>query len=224
MIKFLLWKLMFEYSNCVRIFGPGRKQLYYFAFGANLSEAIMRQRQIKPSSARPFVLREFGLRFDHPAAWKNGAYASAEPALGECAYGFLYGMCERDAQRMDFYEGVPILKRYRRREVTQDGETIFFYQTNRSTPNLSPTNEYLGFIVDGLATHPEVPKVYIDELAATQTQEPDEFVANYLRNLPANPQGLIEKIIIGYEKLAVKLFLKIIYRYSPTAWMIRAWQ
>jgi hypothetical protein len=114
MIKFLLWKLMFEYSNCIRILGPGRKQVYYFAFGANLSDAIMRERQIKPVSSRPFVLRGFGLRFDHPAAWKNGAYASAEPAPGERAYGFLYGMCERDARRMDFYEGVLILKRYRR--------------------------------------------------------------------------------------------------------------
>ncbi|MFT5502876.1 MAG: hypothetical protein ACI8XC_000581 [Gammaproteobacteria bacterium] len=224
MIKFLLWRLMFEYFNCIRILGPGRKQVFYFAFGANLSDAIMRERQIKPARARPFVLRDFGLRFDHPAAWKNGAYASAEPSPSECAYGYLYSMCERDARRMDFYEGVPILKRYRRREVIQDGQAIFFYQTNRSTPNLSPTTEYLGFIVDGLATHPEVPNIYFNELAATQTQEPGEFVANYLRNLPDNPQGLFEKITVAYEKLTVKLFLKVIYRYSPTAWMIRAWR
>jgi hypothetical protein len=155
MIRYLVWRLLFEVCNIKRLFGHGPEQVQYLAFGANLSDAVLKQRRITPFAARHFTLRDYGLRFDHPAPWVGCGYASAEPAPGESVHGFLYTLSGRDAARMDFFEVVPVVKRYRRTVVKQDGETLYFYQTNRSTPDLKPTIEYLGFITEGLKSHPD---------------------------------------------------------------------
>ena len=81
---------------------------------------------------------------------------------------------------MDFYEVVPVVKRYRRTVVEQDGETLYFYQTNRSTPDLSPTAEYLGFITEGLKSHPNANTEYRNAIASTATSEPGRYVSSYL--------------------------------------------
>jgi len=160
MLRYIVWRLLFELCNIRRLPGHGSERVQYLAFGANLSEAIMNERRIKPFASKPFTLRGHGLRFDHPGPWVGCAYASAEPAAGESVYGFLYTLSARDAARMDFYEAVPVIGRYRRTWVEQDDERLYFYQTNRSTPGLSPTEEYLGYIVGGLEAHPEAPSEY----------------------------------------------------------------
>jgi hypothetical protein len=221
MIRYIVWRLLFEVCNIKRLFGHGTEQVQYLAFGANLSDAVMQQRRITPFAAKPFTLRDHGLRFDHPAPWVGCGYASAEYAAGESVHGVLYTLSGRDAARMDFYEVVPVVKRYRRTVVEQDGETLFFYQTNRSTPDLSPTSEYLGYITDGLNSHPDASVEYCDAMASTSTREPGKFVSSYLWHQPEDRSPLVRYTIDTYQLFALKIFLMVIYRYSLTAPLIR---
>ena len=221
MIRYLFWRLLFEACNIVRLFGHGPDRVQYLAFGANLSDEILSQRRIRPFAVEPFTLRDYALRFDHPAPWKGCAYASAEPAAGESLHGFLYTLSGRDADRMDFYEAVPILNRYHRTYVEQDGVRLFFYQTNRSMPDLRPTVEYLGYITGGLESHPDASADYRSMIAATATAEPGKLVEYYLSPQPENRPPWLRKISGGYQKFAVMIFLSLIYKYSLTAFLIR---
>jgi hypothetical protein len=221
MLRFLLWRLRFEACNVKRLLGPGRRRLEYLAFGANLSDAVLRERRITPLAARPFTLRDHGLRFDHPAPWANCGYASAEPAPGESLHGFLYTLSERDAARMDYYEVVPVLKRYRRTVVEQDGVSLYYYQTNRSTPNLKPTAEYLGYIVQGLEKHPGVSPDYLDAIRAIEPSEPGALVSTYHRERPAYRSQWQGTIGDTWQRLSLRVFLTFLYRFSLTDPLIR---
>jgi len=221
MIRYIVWRLLFETCNIARLFGHGSDRVHYLAFGANLSDAILRKRRITPFATRHFTLRDYGLRFDHPAPWEGCGFASAVPAPGELLHGTLLTLSGRDAARMDFYEVVPVLKRYRRTFVEQDGVALYFYQTNRSTPNLSPTTEYLEFITEGLESHPDVSDDYHREIAATATGEPGNLVASYLWRQPENRAAWLSRGIDGYQRFVIRVFLVVLYRYSLTSHFIR---
>jgi hypothetical protein len=216
MFRYLLWWLRFEACNIKRLFGHGSDQVHYLAFGANLSDAILRERRITPFAARPFTLRDYGLRFDHPAPWSNCGYASAEPASDESLHGFLYTLSGRDAERMDYYEVAPVLKRYRRTVVEQDGVKLYFYQTNRSTPDLKPTAEYLGYIVEGLASHPDVNPDYLAVIKAIETAEPGEIVATYHASAEGPRTRWQHHTVDAYHRLSLRIFIGFLYRFSLT--------
>lgn len=221
MLRYIIWRFSFEICNIRRLFGHGQERLQYLAFGANLSPAIMNERRIRPFAMKPFTLRNHGLRFDHPAPWTGCAYASAEPAAGEAVHGLLYTLSARDAARMDFYEAVPVINRYRRTWVEQDGEHLYFYQTNRSTANLSPTEQYLEYIVEGLESHPNASEEYRQAMAATATAEPGKFVSSYLWRQPEDRSGWRRGLIGVYQRVVLFIFLKFLYRFSLTAVFIR---
>ncbi|MGD2170624.1 MAG: gamma-glutamylcyclotransferase [Gammaproteobacteria bacterium] len=221
MLRYLTWWLMFEICNCRRLLGRGPGQVQYFAYGANLSPAVMRDRRIEASAVRYFTLEDYGLRFDHPAAKAGCGYASAEPAVGESVFGLLYTLSERDAARMDFYEMVPIVRRYRRTWVEQGGERLYFYQTNRSTPGLKPTSEYLGYILECLASHPDVDPSYRERLAAVGTETPGGYVASYLAERPEFGPRWLYRLSRNYHKLTLILFRHLLMRFSLTAPFIR---
>lgn len=221
MVRYLTWRILFELHNLRRLLGHGPERVQYLAFGANLSDDILRERKITPFDSRPFTLRDFGLRFNHPAPWRGCGYASAEPAAGENLHGYLYTLSGRDAARMDFYEVVPVVRRYRRTWVEQDGETVFFYQTNRSTAGLKPTGQYLGYIVDGLRAHPDVDAGTLTNISAIGTGEPGELVESYLWEQPPGRAEWLRRLIGGYQRAALVVFLHGIYRFSLTAPLIR---
>ncbi len=221
MLQYLIWRLRFELCNLRRLLGHGAEQVNYLAFGANLCDDILRERRIKPLAIRPFTLRDHGLRFDHPAPYAGCGYASVEPAPGESVYGYLLTLSGRDAARMDYYEVVPVVRRYRRTWVEQDGLRLYFYQTNRSTPGLKPTAQYLGYIVDALNSHPEVCPVYRRELAATETREPGKMVSSYLRPQREGRPAWLARIDAAYQLAVLIIFLHVLYRFSLTALLIR---
>jgi len=222
MLRYLLWRLRFEACNFRRLLGPGTRRVDYLAFGANLSDDVLRERRITPLAARPFTLRDYGLRFDHPAAWEGCAYASAEPAPGESLHGYLYTLSERDAARMDFYESVPILRRYRRTRVEQDGTELFFYQTNRSTPNLAPTAEYLGYILRGLASHPDVNADYLDAIRAIEPREPGALVSTFLQERPPGRSGWNGAAADAWERFCLRVYLGLLRPVSLTEPFVRS--
>ena len=221
MLRFLSWWLLFEICNLKRLLGHGRETVLYLGFGANLSDEILLQRRIRPLDARYFSLRGHGLRFDHPAPWAGCGFASAEPAAEESLYGILYTLSARDAARMDFFEMVPIVRRYRRVWVEQDGERIYYYRTNRSTPGLKPSAEYLGYILDGLALHPDVDDEYRGALAAVGTREPGRLVDSYFGERPERSNGWMRRLDSVYQKMILRVFLRLLYPFSPSAFFIR---
>jgi hypothetical protein len=122
---------------------------------------------------------------------------------------------------MDFYECVPVLNRYRRTFVEQDGVALYFYQTNLSTPNLRPSTEYLGYIVEGLNSHSNVSADYCKEVAATATTEPDNLVTSYPWRQPGDRAGWIGITNGSYQKFVQMIFLMFLYKYSLTDHFIR---
>ena len=221
MFRYLIWRIRFEICNILRIFGHGSEQVQYLAFGANLSDTVLNERRITPFTVIHFTLRDYGLRFDHVSPWVGCGYASAAQAPGESLHGYLYTLSGRDAARMDFFEGVPVLNRYRRIFVEQDGVTLFFYQTNHSTPNLKPSTEYLGFITEGLESHPHASADYCKEIAATATGEPGRLMPSYLWKQPENRAPWLRCIIDSYQQFVIWCFLKFLYKYSLTGRFIR---
>ena len=221
MIRYLTWRLLFEFCNIVRLFGHGPKRVQYLAFGANLSDDILKERRIRPFAAEHFTLRDYGLRFDHPSPWVGCGFASAQSAPGELLHGILYTLSGRDAARMDFYEVVPVLKRYRRSFIEQDGVILYFYQTNRSTSCLKPSDEYLGFIVNGLEAHPDVSADYCREIAAIETVSPGKLVNSYLWEQPENRAVWLRYAVDSYQHIVLNFFLVFLYRRSLTARFIR---
>lgn len=221
MLRYLLWRLGFESCNLLRLLGHGPEQVNYLAFGANLCGDVLHERRIEPLAVRPFALRDHGLRFDHPAPYAGCGYASVEPAPGETVYGYLLTLSGRDAARMDYYEVVPVIRRYRRTWVEQDGVRLYFYQTNRSTPGLRPTAQYLGYIVDALNSHPEACADYRRQLAATETLEPGKLVSSYLWPRREHRPAWLERLDGAYQLAVLTIFLRVIYRFSLTAPLIR---
>ena len=221
MLRILAWRLLFEICNVRRAFGHGSGRVRYFAFGANLSGDVMRERRIEPFAAEYFTLEGHALDFDHPSPWQGCGYASAAPDPDEVVHGVLYTLSERDAARMDFYEVVSVLGRYRRSWVEQGGERFYYYRTNRSTPGLRPTAQYLAYIVGGLVAHPGAGDACIERLAATETGQPGTFVATYRGEIRPHAPGWLYRLRIAYRKLEMRVFLRIIYRFSLTEHLIR---
>ena len=122
---------------------------------------------------------------------------------------------------MDFYEGVPVVKRYRRTFVEQDGVALYFYQTNRSTPNLKPSVEYLGYIIEGLESHPDASSKYCKAIAATATGEPTRLTMSFLWKQPENRSPWLGHTIGLYQKFVLLVFLNILYKHSLTDHFIR---
>jgi hypothetical protein len=221
MLRFIAWRLLFEVCNVRRWFGHGSGRVQYFAFGANLCPSIMRERRIRPHEAKYFTLENHALRFDHPSPWHGCGYASAAPSEGEAVHGVLYLISERDAARMDFYELVPVVGRYRRTWVEQGGERLYFYQTNRATPRLKPTAKYLAYIVDGLAPHPGVDPSRLARLAALETVQPGAYVASYLGERAAFSPRWLYVLYLAYRRLEIRAFIALVYRASATEHLIR---
>ena len=221
MLRYIAWRLLFEICNIRRCFGHGSGRVRYFAFGANLSSTVMRERRIEPFSAEYFTLEGHALNFDHPSPWRGCGYASAAPLAGGAVQGVLYTLSERDAARMDFYEVVPVLGRYRRTWVEQGGERLYYYQTMRPTAGLKPTSEYLGYILDGLASHPGVDAPGLKRIAVIETGRPGEFVVDYRGELPAYGPHWMYRLHSAYRKLEMRIFLNLVYRLSLTEHLIR---
>ena len=122
---------------------------------------------------------------------------------------------------MDFYEAARFINRYRRTWIEQDGVRLYLYQTNRATEGLYPTDEYLGFIIDGLARHPEADPGYCRELARTPTAEPGELVSSHLWEQPPGRPAWLRRPIAAYQRAILWLFVNFIYKRSLTERFIR---
>ena len=89
----------------MRILSPQDDQrIYYFAFGANLSPEVLKQRHMAIYETIDHTLENADLRFTLSGFYKDHGFASADAAVGEKVYGKLYLISRRDVKRMDYFE------------------------------------------------------------------------------------------------------------------------
>jgi len=221
--RILLWKMGAELAHLKRAFSPRReKKIYYFAFGANLSREILESRKMEVFEEFDYVLGDAALRFTKYGFFKNHGFASADTEPGEKVYGKMYLILERDARRMDYFEGVPFLKAHERIIGQAEEFEFFFYRTTRVTPGLKPTREYLDYITNAYEQMGLVPEDYLRDLKATKVLE--EFFP------PDEPRGRIKHfyrwprfcwpMLIAYEQLYIKI-VRHTHDKSLVQWAIR---
>jgi hypothetical protein len=223
MFKLLLWKFGFEWMNILRFLerrSRARRE-NYFAFGGNLDPAILKLRRIYPFEAKDIVLRDYRMTFSHPGPWVGMGFANIEPAPGEVCYGRIYTFSQRDADRMDFYEGVPFLKSYQRKYINQDGLHFYYYESGKPRPGLKPSALYLGYILRGLEN--SAPKDYLDTLRAIEplTELIPDRERSYLYQVPGWAPAHLARGINLMDRLTVKLYVRVFRKYSLTEWIIR---
>lgn len=224
MLRILLWKLGFEWSNLMRLLFPqDERRIYYFAFGANLSPDIMQQRRIDVFEAFDYVLDDVELRFSQSGFYKGHGYASADPAPGEKVYGRMYLIRQRDAKRMDYYEGVPFIGSHEKRVHTDDnGLRYYYYRATTFSDNLKPTQEYLDYITVAYRAMDGVPEDYVAAMENTpvlETFEMQTLTGKFVRDLERWP-ALLHPLLIKYEGIC-RSIVKLLWNASLLVWLIK---
>ncbi len=131
--------------------------LWYFAYGSNLSRAVFCERRgMCPTDTRPARLLDHRLAFDIPVGPGERGVANVVPARGWQTWGVAYRLTAEECERLDRTEGVPVI--YRRatvRVVTPGNETLdaFTYRSRISAPGRKPSPRYLGLLLDGAREH-----------------------------------------------------------------------
>ena len=223
MLRIILWKLGFEWAQLVRLISPRNdRKVYYFAFGANLSPKVLQQRSIRVFDAFDHALDDAGLRFSLVGFYKNHGYASADPVEGETVYGRMYLILERDAVRMDYFEGVPVLGVHEKVFRKLDSRPYFFYRAVIAREGLKPTAEYLDYLVTAYREMASVPEAYVDAMAETEVLEtfaaPDH-TGDFVRDLERWPRAL-HPMLRRYECWCNQL-VEFLWNRSLVQWMIR---
>lgn len=223
MIRVILWKIGFELAHLKRLLWPATsRKIYYFAFGANLSDEVLRQRRITVYEAFDYVLENAALRFSQPGFYRDHGYASADLAEAEAVYGKMYLILMRDAVRMDYFEGVPFLRAHEKvfREV--NGMPYFYYRTTRIFNDLKPTREYLDYLLEAYQQMPVVPETYIQTMAQTEVLDrflPPNRTGLFVRNINRWP-ALMHPLLVGYEVICLYI-TETFWNRSLIQWMIR---
>ncbi|MCP4389025.1 MAG: gamma-glutamylcyclotransferase [Gammaproteobacteria bacterium] len=223
MLRVLLWKIGCELAHVKRALWPQYdRKVYYFAFGANLCQEVLDLRRIKVFESFDYVLDNACLRFSQPGFYKDHGYASADAADGEVVYGRIYLILERDALRMDYFEGVPYFEVHEKVTRQADGFEFYFYRATRMMEGLMPTREYLDYIVDAYQQMPAVPADYLDAMRATEVLEnfdPSDETGVFVSDITRWPSAL-QPLLVAYERLCLKL-VEAIWHRSPLQWIIR---
>ncbi|MEZ5534918.1 MAG: gamma-glutamylcyclotransferase family protein [Thiolinea sp.] len=224
MLRIVLWKLGFEWANLKRILSPREEdRIYYFAFGANLSPGIMAERLTRYYEVFDYVLEDNALRFTQSGFYKDHGYASADPAPGEKVYGKMYLISQRDAERMDYYEGVPFLNSHEKVFQQHEGKTFYYYRARTQTENLKPTQEYLDYLTTAYRDMDCVPADYIEAMAATEVLdyfEPQNLTGKFIDDINRWPK-ILHPLLVKYESRCRQL-VRILWNSSLLVWMIKA--
>lgn len=223
MLRVLLWKFGCELAHVKRALWPRHeRKVYYFAFGANLSQDVLEQRRIKVFESFDHVLDDACLCFSQPGFYKDHGYASADAAEGEVVYGRIYLILERDAERMDYFEGVPYFGVHEKVVAEADGLEFYYYRSTRKVEGLKPTREYLGYLVDAYRQMPAVPADYLASIEAMEVLErfePLDETGVFVRDIERWPAPM-QPLLVAYERLCSKL-VEAVWHRSPLQWMIR---
>ena len=223
MLRAILWKLGAEWANLMRVLWPRYdSKTYYFTFGANLDASVLAQRRIKVFASVDYVLENAALQFSQPGFYDQHGYASADPSAGSVVYGKIYLILERDARRMDYFEGEPFLRVHEKVFEQAEGVHFYYYRTTRIVEGLKPTREYLDYLLNAYATMDIVPQEYIERIKETEILElfrPMTQTSVFVRDLSSWPAAL-QPVLLAYERQLQK-FIEFTWHKSLVQWAIR---
>lgn len=223
MLRILLWKIGFEWAHLKRVLWPRvDDKIWYFAFGANLSPQVLAQRRIRVYESFDYALQNAALRFTLAGFYKDHGYASADVAEGEVVYGKMYLILQRDALRMDYFEGVPFLDVHEKVFGEVKGNEFYYYRGKVRRDGLKPTREYLDYLLTAYREMDLVPEDYIDSLAATEVLEqflPPDQTGDFVSAIERWP-GAIHPVLVFYEGCCQRL-VEFLWNRSLLHWMIR---
>jgi hypothetical protein len=221
--RVILWKAGFELAQLKRLLWPrANRKIYYFAFGANLCPDVLEKRRVTVFEAFDYVLDNSVLRFSQPGFYRDHGYASADAADSEVVYGKMYLILERDAVRMDYFEGVPFLDAHEKVFRQDDGFSFYYYRTTRIFDGLKPTQEYLDYLTTAYRQMPDVPDAYIDSIAATEVLErflPADQTGLFVRKIGQWP-AVMHPLLVNYERLCL-VITEALWNRSLLQWMIK---
>jgi len=221
--RIILWKTGFELAHLKRLLWPcANRKIYYFAFGANLCPDVLEYRRITVFEAFDYVLENSALRFSQPGFYRNHGYASADAADSEAVYGKMYLILERDAVRMDYFEGVPFLDAHEKVFRNGDGFSFYYYRTTRIFDDLKPTREYLDYLTTAYRQMPNVPDDYIESIATTEVLDhflPSDKTGLFIRKIDRWP-AFVHPMLVYYEGLCLRI-TEAFWNRSLIQWMIK---
>ena len=143
--------------------------LWYFAYGSNLSKQRMLQRTGAIPVSQQAFLRDYRLAFNTQVGQEF--YANIVPLIGGMVHGVVYSCDEPAMTALDRYEGVA-QGCYRRVGVeveTADGERIhaeaYIAGERYVSEEGAPSTFYLGLIISGAREH-DLPEQYIHWIEA----------------------------------------------------------
>jgi hypothetical protein len=223
LLRVVLWKTGFELAQLKRLLWPrANRKIYYFAFGANLCPDVLEKRRITVFETFDYVVDNAVLRFSQPGFYRDHGYASADADDSEVVYGKMYLILERDAVRMDYFEGVPFLDAHEKVFRQGDGFGFYYYRTTRIFDGLKPTQEYLDYLTTAYRQMPDVPDTYIDSMAATEVLErflPSDQTGLFIRKIGQWP-AFMRPLLVYYEGLCLRI-TEALWNRSLFQWMIR---
>lgn len=206
----------------MRILRPQNdRKIYYFAFGANLSPDILKQRRTTVFEMFDYELEDAALQFSQSGFYKDHGFASADPAPGEKVYGKMCLIRESDARRMDYYEAVPFIKSHDKVVEERDGLKFYYYRAKIIHECLMPSKEYLDYITTAYRKMDCVPEAYVDAMEATEVLEkfePLEITGKYVKDINRWPTFL-HPSLTWYERTC-RNFVRVIWNSSLLVWMI----
>ena len=223
MLRIILWKSGFELAHLKRILSPAtERRIYYFAFGANLSPDIMKLRKIRAYEEFDYVLENSVLRFSLAGFYRDHGYASADAVEGVEVYGKMYQILERDALRMDYFEGVPFLNVHEKVFGKVNESDFYYYRAVSAQDDLKPTQEYLDYLTTAYREMPMVPEAYIESLASTEVLDeflPPDKTGEFVRDIKRWP-GFLHPMLTAYEVLCLRL-VEFLWNRSLLQWLIK---
>jgi hypothetical protein len=223
LLRVVLWKTGFELAQLKRLLWPrANRKIYYFAFGANLCPDVLEKRRITVFETFDYVVDNAVLRFSQPGFYRDHGYASADADDSEVVYGKMYLILERDAARMDYFEGVPFLDAHEKVFRQDDDFSFYYYRTTRIFDGLKPTQEYLDYLTTAYRQMPDVPDAYIDSIAATEVLErflPADQTGLFVRKIGQWP-AVMHPLLVNYERLCL-VITEALWNRSLLQWMIK---
>lgn len=137
--------------------------MIYFAYGSNMSSAIMDARCSNATALGAAHLPDHRLVFNLPSVRWGGSAANIERRRGATTWGVLWDLSEEDLARLDEVEG-----RYDRYPLTIENHRGLPALTYRVKPDLVaspgwPHPTYLELLLAGAREH-DLPESYIEVL------------------------------------------------------------
>lgn len=164
------------------------KNIYYFAYGANMDRSILAANKIFPGDGIPASLDGFAIGITLPCEYVGKGFASVEPDQHSVVHGVLWQVSQLELATIDVCEWLPF-HFYSRRNVkvtTRDGQGVeaFCYFATTPRPELKTSEGYRNLLVQN-GTSLGFPVEYIEVLKALPVAE--TFKLDHSFNL-ANPK------------------------------------